>query len=51
MIGIREAALAQCAGAAKNSGSSASAENVIRGVLRLGCGMNHKPAVIAKLLQ
>jgi hypothetical protein len=32
-------------------GGVLSAEDVIRGVLRLGCGMNHKPAVIANLFQ
>ena len=46
-----KAALADRASAAKNSGDAVSAEDVIRCVLRMGCGKNHQPAVIAKLLQ
>jgi hypothetical protein len=36
---------------ARKSGTGVSAEDVILRVLRLGCGMNQEPAVIAKLLR
>jgi hypothetical protein len=42
-----DGARASGAGAAKSSDISISAQDVIGRVLRLGCGVNHKPAVIA----
>src|SRR5260370_21031698 len=48
---LKPAALARCASAAKNSDNSVSAQDVISRVLRLRCGTNHKPAVIATVLQ
>jgi hypothetical protein len=51
MMGVREAAPAHCASAAKNSGCGVSAKNVICRVLCLGRGVNQKFAIVAKLVE
>jgi hypothetical protein len=51
MMEVREAALAQCASAAKNSGCGVSAKNVICRVLCLDRGQNHQTAIITESLE